>query len=192
MKNALPAQNYADCDNEALTTLAQNGDSAALALLTQRFMKVNRARYPAGYLEIEDLNQEGMLGFLAAVRTYSPEKGASFETYASKCIHNRIRSAAGRVSRQSVKETDELDGEPSGAKNPLDALSDNETFDELLRFFKTALSEKEQKVLALYIGGFSCPEIAIRLHISPKSADNALQRAKRKLKIALNGAFSAV
>ena len=191
MKNGSPARKYTVCDNGELAVLAQKGDSAALALLAQRFIRVNRVRYPAGYLEVEDLNQEGMLGFLAAVRTYSPEKGASFDTYASKCIHNRIRSVAVRVSRKTV-ETDPLEDDLSGAQNPLDALSDNETFGELLKLLKTELSDKEQKVLALYIGGFSCAEIARRLSIPVKSADNALQRAKRKLKTALNGALSVV
>ncbi len=192
MKNGSPTHKYVRCDNEALAVLAQNGDSAALAFLAQRFIKVNRAWYPVGYLEVEDLNQEGMLGFLAAVRTFRPDRGASFDTYASKCINNRIRTVAGRASHKSVLASEPLEDDPSGTQNPLDALSENETFGELLKLLKTTLSDKEQKVLALYISGFTCPEIALRLNVSAKSADNALQRAKRKLKTALNGAFYAV
>jgi len=41
----------------------------------------------------EDLIQEGMLGLLSAIRTYNPDKGTKFTTYAEFCVRRRIYSA---------------------------------------------------------------------------------------------------
>ena len=42
-------------------------------------------------IEPDDLFQEGIIGLLNAVRSYRPECGASFETFAYTCITNRLR-----------------------------------------------------------------------------------------------------
>ncbi|OQA49100.1 MAG: RNA polymerase sigma-H factor [Firmicutes bacterium ADurb.Bin300] len=192
LKNCLISQKYGGLSNEELVALAQNGESAALAFLAQRFLNVNRAKYPAGYLEIEDLNQEGMLGFLSAVKTYSSKKGASFDTYASKCIANRIKSIAGRTVKKTFPVTAVVDERASELFNPLDAVSENEKLGDFINLFFAKLSEKEQKVFAMYISGFSISDIAISLGVLEKSAENALQRAKRKLKQYYNGTVNAV
>ncbi len=192
LKNCSILQKYGGLSNEELVALAQNGESNALAFLAQRFLNVNRAKYPAGYLEIEDLNQEGMLGFLSAVRTYSHGKGASFDTYASKCIDNRIKSVAGRTVKKAFPVTALVDERASELYNPLDAVSENERLDDFIGLFISKLSKREQKVFAMYLRGFSSSDIAINLCIPEKSAENALQRAKRKLKQYYNGNYKAV
>lgn len=191
MKDLSPLHNCCEYSNEELVSLAQRGETFALALLTKRFLKINRVRYPAGYLEIDDLNQEGMLGFLSAVRTYSPDKGASFETYASRCINNRIKSVAGRTLKKTADEEPITDTASSGLVNPLDAVYENERLGELVDVITAELSERERKVLGMYIIGFSACEIAGNLGINQKSVDNALQRAKRKLKQHYNDAGQA-
>lgn len=181
MKSCTVSQKYGGLSNEELVALAQKGESTALAFLARRFSKVKRAKYSAGYLEIEDLNQEGMLGFLSAVRTYSPDKGATFDTYASRCINNRIKSIAGRANRKTVASV-VIDDCASDLYNPLDAISENEKIRELVGILTARLSEKEKKVFGMYIVGFSVSDIAITLKTCEKSVENALQRAKRKLR----------
>lgn len=188
MKDCSVSQEYSDLSNEELVILAQKGESTALAFLARRFLKINRAKYPAGYLEIEDLNQEGMLGFLSAVRTYSPDKEASFDTYASKCINNRIKSVAGRTIKKA-SEKFVVDNQASDRYNPLTAVSENERIDELIEILSSMLSEKEKKVFVMYISGFKPADIAKNLGLCEKSIDNALQRAKRKLKKYYNDAL---
>ena len=46
---------------------------------------------------------------------------------------------------------------------------------------KEALSPLEQKILALYLGGYNYNEIAQIASISKKSIDNGLSRIKNKL-----------
>lgn len=178
---------YSDLSNEELVSLAQKGESDALAHLARRFSNINRAKYPAGYLEIEDLNQEGMIGFLSAVETYSADKGASFETYASKCINNRIISVAKRTALKYGAANSEFIDCATELSNPLVTISENEKISELISLLSSKLSEKERKVLLLYLNGFSTTDMVKRLNINYKSVDNALQRAKRKLKQHYNG-----
>ncbi len=70
----------------------QQGDRESLvtrhAPLVKRIAYHLLARLPAS-VEVDDLIQDGMIGLLEAARQYSPDKGASFETYAS----TRIRGA---------------------------------------------------------------------------------------------------
>lgn len=178
---------YGDLSNEELVSLAQKGEGAALAYLARKFSNINRAKYPAGYLEIEDLNQEGMIGFLSAVKKYSADKGASFETYASRCINNRIITVAKRTVKKSGYKDSEIIDCATELSNPLITISESEDTSELITLLSSKLSEKERKVLYMYLTGFSTADIVKKLKISNKSADNALQRAKRKLKQHYNG-----
>src|ERR1051325_1796466 len=39
----------------------------------------------------DDLEQEARIGLAEAIRSYRSERGASLPTYATACIHNRLR-----------------------------------------------------------------------------------------------------
>ena len=76
--------------NEHLCLLAQQGDSSAQDILIKNFissMKLDAAalkkKYSGLQVEMEDLLQEALIGFLRAVQTYRPSKGIQFQTYAS-------------------------------------------------------------------------------------------------------------
>lgn len=45
---------------------------------------------PRESFELNDMFQEGCIGLLKAVKTYKPEKGVKFSTYAGRCIKNEI------------------------------------------------------------------------------------------------------
>ena len=78
-------------DND-LITLRKNED--AINELIIRYKPVVEAiavKYINSPLEKEDLVQEGMIGLLAAINSYKKEKGASFGTYARRCINNSIQ-----------------------------------------------------------------------------------------------------
>ena len=80
----------------------QNGDDAAFSELAARYLKVIRIKACSFReifsLEREDLYQEGLLGLLDAANSYKPSERTSFETYAGRCISNRIVSAVRRSS----------------------------------------------------------------------------------------------
>lgn len=87
------------CD-EQLARLAGAGNEEAFSLLIERcspMIRMQAKRYLVSNLDAEDLAQEGFLGLLSAVRTYDPEKKASFQTYASVCIRHRMVSALRRA-----------------------------------------------------------------------------------------------
>ena len=145
----------------------------------------------------EDLIQEGMLGLLSAIRTYDPEKGAKFSTYAEFCIRRRIYSAIKLASGNKHTplnsyislESSQLDenSTPSAyfLRVPEDFVIAREQVGEVEKLLYGALSRFESGVLELYLEGMSYKDMAIHLGKSDKSIDNAVQRIKRKLSTAL-------
>ena len=81
--------------DEELAVRAANGDDASMALLIAIVTPIARAKasgFANARMSGEDLAQEGMFGFLDAVKTFDASKG-SFKAYAETCINNRILSA---------------------------------------------------------------------------------------------------
>ena len=142
--------------------------------------------YTGAALEKDDFVQEAMLALLSAVYTFAPDKNASFKTYAGVCIHNRLRSVCKAQAAQkhrplnSYVPLDEL--ELPGGADPEGQLISEEEANDLNRFFTTALSPLEKKVLLCRLKGLSYSEISEKLQITEKSIDNALQRVRTKLK----------
>lgn len=184
----------ADFTDVRLASLVNGGDSYAFVELTARYLsliKAKAARFRSAMLEADDLCQEGLMGLLNAARTYDSAGGASFRTYAGVCISNRIimacRTAASRKNLPlhnfiSLSDRDtELDM-PDSTTNPETVLIDSENLKQMRQRMEQTLSQLEQRVLMLYLGGCSYSEIAARLGITSKAADNALQRVRLKLK----------
>ena len=75
---------------------AIQGDQAALAkVITQMMPTIRRGALRAACpgLDLEDAEQEGLIGLFTALRTYDPQGAASFPTYAAVCIRNAQWSA---------------------------------------------------------------------------------------------------
>ncbi|MDR0883903.1 MAG: sigma-70 family RNA polymerase sigma factor [Oscillospiraceae bacterium] len=172
--------------DEELATRAAHGDDNAMAQLIARMeplTKAKAARFPAlhGTLCEEDLMQEGMLGFLKAVRSFQPEKG-TFRAYAAVCIQNSILSAVrSQLTRASAPNRDALPlDENTVVRVPAHYPEpDTAALEATLAAGLTAL---ESAVLAERLAGHKQSAIAAHLGISSKAADNALQRIRRKLK----------
>lgn len=176
-----------------LISKCKSGDEKALAELIARYTPMIRSAagsFSAVMLDSDDIAQEGMLGFINAVYTYDSDKSdASFSTYAYACVRNRIMSAirsleakkrsadGGLINLDDVSDSDA--GEDSA---PETKLIEQEQYAELLNSFYSVLSDFEKKVLSMYLSGYTYNEISHRLNIEKKSADNALQRIKRKLR----------
>ena len=65
-------------------------------------------------------------------------------------------------------------------------LIDKENTEEIEKFIETELSSFEREVLELYLTGMGYVDIAKGLSKDEKSTDNALSRAKSKLKKRFN------
>lgn len=172
-------------DNE-LTALVRTGDEQAMAVLAARFL--DDVKYHADCLadvtaENDDLVQEGMIGLMSAARSYSPDKNASFRTYANTCIRNQMISAlrSGKKKHDTVSLDDEKEIRDP-AKTPEEHFDDEEYLAAFKALTQERLSQLENDVLKLYLEGNSYDQISESLNVSPKSVDNALQRIRKKLR----------
>jgi RNA polymerase sporulation-specific sigma factor len=128
---------------------------------------------------------------LSAIRTFNENDG-KFSSYANVCIDNRIKSVFGRKLSDGNKYVALSDGNFNISLTPDRHLTEelviekeNET--EIAGFLSEILSETELKVFNLYLNSYSYNAIASRLSISVKSVDNALSRARGKLRKASQG-----
>ena len=168
--------------DEQLALAAQKGDSAATRTLLEKYKNAVRGTARSFFLEggdTEDLVQEGMIGLYLAVTDYK-EGGMSFKNFAYLCIRRRIMSAVRSASRKKHS--------PLNEGVPLPATGDPESFliagEEAEEFWgkvRRALSASEYETLVLYMEGLSVSDIAARRGVPVKSADNAVQRAKKKI-----------
>jgi RNA polymerase sporulation-specific sigma factor len=143
-----------------------------------------------------------MLGLLAAVTSFQQEKAAGFRTYAVVCIRNRMRNIS-RMERSASRlagSTDvSLDDPENGiqdlladeADTPEQAFFEKERVSELYAKLADVLSKQEREIFWLSVSGLSYDEIAERLRIPSKSVDNAIQRARRKLRAVWSNKFTA-
>ena len=177
------SKDYKSLSNEELVSLSQNGDENATAVLSARFLNTRGTGVSVSYLDSDDFVQEGMLGFLRAIKAYDISRGVPFEAFAFRCMQNSINTAAG-ISRveipvgmsSEIPETTETD------EDPLKLILDEEHLNEVLNACETTLSDIEKTVVFFRAGGMAYEEIGKRLNMTEKSVDNALQRARKKLK----------
>lgn len=169
-----------------LVSLARKGDSEAFSALLVRYSRLvslRAAAFSCAFCEKEDLEQEGLLAVMNAVRSYDESKGASFRTYAGECIDNRMISFIRSSSRQSRMSGTHAD--VSIAENtdidPETLVIGKEGYENIMSLVTDSLSDYERKVLALYVEGLSYAEMGERLNKSAKSVGNALARVREKL-----------
>ena len=176
-------KDYKSLSNEELVKLSQDGDENATSVLSARFLNTRGAGVSVSYLDSDDFVQEGMIGFLKAVKTYDFSRGVPFEAYAFKCMQNSINTAAG-ISRVEIPVgmSSEIPETTDTDEDPLKLILDGEHFNEVLSACETTLSDVEKTVVFFRAGGMAYEEIGKRLNMTEKSVDNALQRARRKLK----------
>ncbi len=176
--------------DEELAVLAANGDDEAMAKLIFTVTPIARAK-ASGFVNArisgEDLVQEGMLGFLNAVKTFDLSKGVPFKAYAEVCINNRIVSAvrssfnSKNVALSSAVSFENEDEELSTGSDPADIVTDKVDSENLSELLNKGLSDFEKKVMDLRLINKSYSQIAEILGCSEKAVDNALQRIRKKM-----------
>lgn len=186
--------------DETLRGMAVAGDRAAEEHLVARYTQLVRACARPYFLaggDSEDLIQEGMIGLLSAIRSYSPDREAGFRTYAETCIRNRLRSAVRTAARDKHRPLNHsislddpfFDGNQApraynavsdSLQAPEDLLIGREEREGRMKALRNVLSGFEKTVLELYLAGLSQNEIAQRVGKPLKSVDNAVQRIRRK------------
>ena len=177
---------------EDLAIRAADGDDASMAALISAVMPLARAKateFGSPRLSGEDLTQEGMLGFLAAVKSFRTEKGVPFKALAEICINNRILSAVrantnnkNAALSNAVSINDEGFDVQSSISDPANIIADIDGTQTLKSLINSDLSDFEKKVIELRLLERSYAQIANELDCSEKAVDNALQRIRKKIR----------
>ena len=175
--------------DEELCSMAAIGDRTAEETLVMRYMRLARACARPYFLvggDSEDILQEAMFGLLKAIREYENDRDASFRTFAEVCMRNRIRSAVTAAARDKhlpLNHSIPMEDQPLLEKEQLDPeelFISREEEEERFTTIRSKLSPLEQRILSLYLHGFSYREIGEQIGRSDKSVDNAVQRIRRK------------
>lgn len=195
MKNNFIHKQSAGCSfetDEHLAVLAASGSQEAFSELLERytgliFHKISCSRSCG--LETEDLFQEASIALLYAARSFCEGK-AAFRTYAGICIDNRIKTAI-RQNSGTTAHCVGLSGCDEWLKDfeqadlcagPEEQVLIDEGVSELTAKLESILTDFEYNVFTSYISGLRYEQIAQVMGTDKKSVDNALQRARAKLR----------
>jgi RNA polymerase sigma-H factor len=194
-----------------LLARAQRGDRQAEHWLIQRYEPLTRQIASAFFLvngEAADLAQAARVGLFDAIHCWDPARGVNFRHFARMVMRREIMMlvSASRTRNQNflnaaysldqecaVREgADErglslaevLAAPVRDANDPVEVTLGRERLTLILSGLP-ALSEHERGSLAMALNGLHQQEIAAELSFSAKSINNALQRARRKLRVDL-------
>ncbi len=110
----------------------------------------------------------------------------SFQAFLYRIAMNLVRDLYRHAGTRTRTAADIPPPLPPEDADPLDAAQHAFLLDDLRRAMREDLPERCRAVFALSrLEGLSVPEIAERLHISPKTAENQLTKALRILRRAL-------
>ena len=179
-------------------------DSEAEAVLLARYKEEVRRRGRTYYIlgaDREDVVQEGMIGLFRAIRTFDPEEGASFRTYASTCIERQILDAVKRAAAKKheplnssvllgPEDVERLDQRLSEGQEDEGPLPEGRLLELLTGPWRAGFSDLEFEVVRRYLAGESYEIIAGALGKEPKAVYNAMGRIKRKIRGLAEGSGS--
>lgn len=188
-------KDYESYSDEELIRMMREGDREVAEYLAEKYKSLVRKKARTLYLvggDTEDLIQEGMLGLFKAMQDYSPDRSASFLTFAGTCIDRQLYSAIAVSNRKKHLPLNsylslsagewESQERMSVEQNPEEMVIDQENVRIIRAKIEARLSKFENQVLSLYLDGADYVRIARLLGKSPKSIDNALQRIRTKIK----------
>lgn len=182
---------YSLLKDEELISLCRANDDKAFSVLTERYIptaKIHASRFSGVNAEKEDLIQEGLLGFTAAVYAFDEKRGFAFSTLANSCIRNRIISAVRTISSKKqipfelIIPLEDQSGFISGEQNPEESLISQSEAERINKLIEAELTEKEKAIFLLFLQGLSYEQISVRCDCTQKSVDGTLQRVRKKLR----------
>ncbi len=168
--------------------LAEGGVSADGGRVTELISRYSNlvfsaARKYAAYADYDELVSDGLDALLSAISHYKSDKG-SFAAFVSVCVNNRMKNTVDKAVRRNARfiADSELSEVYDSAPSPEEIVIMKENQSEMSRRMKVLLSPLELRCLEGVILGRSYGEIADKLGIERKSVDNAVARARAKLK----------
>lgn len=191
----MPMNSFSAKSDEELACMAANDDQEAFACLLGRFSAMIYAKAVAksrqcGCDVTDDMAQEAAIGILNAVRSYHSEKGASFRTYAERCVDNVLTSAVRSYfsgKNTVINEHSQLNESSVAGMGDSSMGADPEWYvlsEESKSAIFAQLSETERDIVELRLSGMSYEETAKALGLNVKTVDNAIQRVRKKFRSA--------
>lgn len=197
---------YSEFSDNELLEMLNEGDTGVTEFLLDKYKNLVRSKAASMHIlgaDTDDLIQEGMIGLFKAIRDYDSGRDASFLTFATLCVSRQMYTAVSASGRNKnmplntytslyskIKDDDGNEigvslGETianSGEENPEAMIISRENVEIIKGWIESELSSFERQALELYLTGMNYVEIAKVLGRDEKSTDNALNRAKNKIK----------
>ena len=185
--------------DEELAALYQNNidDQNIFNEIHKRYIKLIQAKSRVYFIqgaESEDVIQEGLIGLMEAIKTYNPDKKASFSTFALLCITRRIQDAVNRPLRlKNSALNNYISFDYEGSEDTFSQLTSkynrsaeeeyltHELSEQIKYIIDNILSEKERILFMEFISGKSYKQISKEMNEHTKTVDNAIQRARKKI-----------
>ena len=191
-------------DNELISLLPEDEENIKNIIyekygyLINVLLKKYRSLIKIFQVDEQEIYCEASYGFSDGINSYQDNKNSSLKTFLSICVERRITNMLSKYTTQKSRffnETLSLDYEVLSDKtalidvisddskyDPLNNLTEMETYAEIIDAAKEILSESEYKVFTFLINELSYQEIAKKLNKSPKQVDNTIQRIKNKMR----------
>ncbi len=177
---------YSSMNDKELFRLCQN-DGAAVGEIVSRYTKTVLAlagKFKTG-ADYEDLVSDGMDALLDCVKGYDINLG-EFSAYVSVSISNRMKNTVKRSRRRASEISDRSEETlrtiPDPTPTPEEQFFEREEVKTVLEILNSELTELERKCIQAAAMGLSYKETAQKLGVGEKTVDNALSRARTKLR----------
>ena len=179
-----------------LVHLAQSKNEDAINLLYQKYKPIIIKKSQDYILmathhgiDINDIMQEGFIGFDEAIKSFSQDKEANFYTFAMLCVDRqiinylrKIKKGKDRTLNDAIMIDDSIEKMISDGTNIEDMLIGHDNEVSLTIQVREQLTDFEKKVLDLKLRDYTFEEIAKELDKDMKSIYNTFQRIKIKFK----------
>lgn len=186
---------------EDLVLMAQQGDQLAEEHVIRSYNSIIKSKANRYYIvgaDGQDVVQEAMIGLFKAIKNYSLDKEASFNTFADLCMNRQIISAVKAANRNkhiplnsSVSIHRPIDDQAGQTYEDIISNRENTNPDTILllndivRYInennEKIFSELETMVWNDFANGKSYEEISKDIEKPIKSVYNAMERAKKKI-----------
>ncbi len=179
-----------------LVYLTQSGNEDAVTELYRRYKpmiikKSNQAILKADHhgFDINDIMQECYIAFDEAIKSFSQDGDASFNTFVNLCVNRRLvnflRKAKNNkesVLNNSITLNETLEKVLSDDVDLEKNLTMEDTEKEIIKFVLEELTDFEKSVFELKVKNYTVEEISKLLEKDAKSIYNTIQRIKAKIK----------
>lgn len=180
------ATDYSQLSDEELLADASAADgSERLSVIISRYksLVLSMARRYSASADYGELVSDGLDAVVNAVNRYSADKG-SFAAFVKVCVSNRMMNTVNAAVRRESRLTDdsELVNVADTRPSPEEMYIIKEELTTLNTQMNRILTELERRCLDGVVLGYSYDEIAQKLGIENKAVDNAVARARAKLR----------